>query len=183
MNGKNIEVEVRAIIGREKYEELLKFFSKNAKPLKDDYQETYYFDLDSNLRIQRNSGSSKLWHKSGNVHDEMMEEIEIEAKRGDFEKLEKFLNKLGHAVKVKWFRKRKQFYWGGIVVSLDYTRGYAHIIEMEMVSDEKSGERNLELLKRRFRELKIPITPKEEFKKRYDNYVKNWRELVEYAMD
>ncbi len=174
----NIEVEIKSLITKEKYEELLKFFERNATLTKEDYQETFYFDENSNLRIQRGTSSAKLWHKSGNVHDEFMEEIEIETKRDDFEKLEKFLNKLGHNVKIKWFRKRKQFDWKGIEVCLDYTKGYGYIIEIEIMSSEEEKEKNLAILKQKFGELNIEITPKEEFKKKYENYIKNWEELT-----
>ena len=40
----NIEVEARSFITKEKYEEFLDFFNKNAKFVKEDYQETFYFD-------------------------------------------------------------------------------------------------------------------------------------------
>lgn len=179
----NIEVEIKSLISKEKYEELLEFFLKNSELIKEDYQETFYFDLDSNLRIQRGNNSAKLWHKSGKVHDEFMEEIEIEVKRNDFENLEKFLNKLGHSVKIKWFRKRKQFNWLGIIVSLDHTKNYAYIIELEIMSSEENKEKNLELLKEKFKELKIEITSKEKFKNEYENYAKNWRELTKNELD
>ena len=59
----NIEVEVRSFISKEQYEQLLKFFKKNAKLIKEDYQETFYFDSDQDLRIQRNKFFSKIWLK------------------------------------------------------------------------------------------------------------------------
>ena len=51
----NIEAEVRSFISKEQYEKLLSFFKQNAKLLKEDYQETFYFDCESDLRIQRNN--------------------------------------------------------------------------------------------------------------------------------
>ncbi|MGY4884504.1 MAG: CYTH domain-containing protein [Nanobdellota archaeon] len=175
---KNIEVEIRSFITREQYEELLKFFSENAEFIDQDYQETFYFDENSNLRIQRNNSGAKLWHKSGNVHDEFMEEIEIPIKRDDFEMLEKFLNKLGHTVKIKWLRKRNQFDWNGIKVCVDYTKSYAYILELEKMSSEDNKERVLNELKEKLKELKIALTPKNEFEKKYNYYKKNWRRLI-----
>lgn len=175
---KNIEVEIKSFISKEKYEELLEFFKANAEFVKEDFQETFYFDENSNLRIQRSNTGAKLWHKSGNVHDEFMEEIEIFTKREDFEKLEKFLNKLGHTVKIKWLRKRKQFNWNGIKVCLDYTKGYGYIIELEKISSEYEKERVLEELKQKINELNILITPREEFETKYNYYKENWRNLI-----
>lgn len=174
----NIEVEIQTFITEEKYKELLEFFKKNAEFVKEDFQETFYFDENSNLRIQRNNLGAKLWHKSGNVHDEFMEEIEIPARREDFENLEKFLNKLGHFVKIKWLRNRNQFNWNGIKVCLDYTKGYGYILELEKISDEENKEIVLEELKQKVNELQIPLTSKEEFGNKYNYYKDNWRELI-----
>ncbi len=176
---KNIEIEIQSFITKEQYENLLNFFKQNAKFVKDDFQETFYFDENSNLRIQRNSDGAKLWHKSGNVHDEFMEEIEIPTKKENFENLERFLNKLGHEVKIKWLRNRNQFDWNGIKVCLDYTKGYGYIIEFEKMGSEENKEKILEELQIKFNELNIPLTSKEEFTNKYNYYKEHWRELIE----
>ena len=82
-----IEVEVRSFITKEKYDELLEFFKRNAEFINEDYQETYYFDSDADLRIQRNKFFSKIWLKKGRIHDDFREEVEIKFKKNDFEKL------------------------------------------------------------------------------------------------
>jgi len=175
---KNIEVEIQNFITKEKYEELLEFFNQNAEFVKEDFQETFYFDENSNLRIQRNSNGAKLWHKSGNVHDEFMEEIEIHTKREDFENMEKFLNKLGHSVKIKWLRNRNQFNWQEIKVCLDFTKGYGYILELEKMSSEDNKEKVLKELKQKLAELNIEETPKEIFNQKYNYYKEHWRELI-----
>lgn len=175
---KKIEVEIQTFIEKEKYEELLEFFKQNAEFVKEDFQETFYFDENSNLRIQRNNSGAKLWHKSGNVHDEFMEEIEIHGKREDFENMEKFLNKLGYSVKIKWFRKRNQFNWNGTKVCLDYTKGYGYILEIEKISDDENKEKVLQELKQKLMNLGILETPKEIFSEKYNYYKDNWRSLI-----
>ena len=174
----NIEVEVQSFITKEKYDELLEFFNENARPLGEDFQETHYLDENSNFRIQKGKNSAKLWHKSGNVHDEFMEEIEIPINKGDFEKLEKLLGKVGHKAIIKWLRHRKEFDWNNIKVSLDFTKGYGYIIELEKMSTEEGKEAALEELRQKFYELDTPITPKEEFSKKYNEYKQNWGELI-----
>jgi len=37
----------------------------------------------------------------------------------------------------------------------------------------------LEVLKKKFAELEIPITPKDEFKQKYERYKTNWKALIE----
>jgi uncharacterized protein YjbK len=46
-----IEVEIRSFITEEQYDNLLNFFKKNAKFVKEDEQETYYFESEQDLRI------------------------------------------------------------------------------------------------------------------------------------
>ena len=52
---KNIEVEIRSFVAKEKYEGLLEFFKKEGELVSEDYQETYYFGTDEDLRIQKNN--------------------------------------------------------------------------------------------------------------------------------
>jgi predicted adenylyl cyclase CyaB len=175
----NIEVEVRSFISKEQYEELLEFFRTNAKPVKEDYQETFYFDCEEDLRIQRNNLYSKIWFKKGKIHDNHREELEIKFDRNQFESLEKLFLSLGFNVEIKWFRKRFEFDWEGIKVCLDFTKGYGYIIELEKMCYEKDKEREFEILRQRLQSLEIEITPKEEFEKRFRHYKTNWKELIE----
>ena len=97
----NIEVEIRSFISKEKFNDLLDFFKKNASLIKEDYQETFYFDCDQDLRIQRNNFFSKICLKKGNIHDNYREEIEIKFDLDEFEKIEKLFLSLGYNVEIK----------------------------------------------------------------------------------
>ena len=175
---KQIEVEVRSFIDKKKYEELMDFFNKNGVGTGSDTQETYYYDGKHDLRIQKNSICSKVWLKKGEMHDECREEIEIKSDTKDFENLEKLYKTLGYKVKIKWFRDRNEFEWKGTKISLDYTRGYGYIIELERISDLKDKEKELEVIKKQIAELKIKITPKQEFADRFAKYELNWKKLT-----
>jgi predicted adenylyl cyclase CyaB len=174
----NIEVEVRSFISEEKYFELLDFFRKNGEFVNEDEQETYYFDCEEDLRIQRNNFFSKIWLKKGKIHDESREEIEIRFKKEDFEKLEKLFFIIGLNVAIKWFRKRHSFKWQGMDVVVDFTKGYGHIIELEKMAEDNEKEKVLEFLKEKLKSLNILLTPKEEFDKKYEYYKENWEKLI-----
>jgi predicted adenylyl cyclase CyaB len=183
MQEENIEVEIRSFISKEKYEELLKFFKQNVELVKEDFQETHYFDCEQDLRIQKNNFGSKIWMKKGKIHDDAREEIEIKTDNKDFEKLGKLFNQLGNNVEIKWLRDRKQFNWQGIKVCLDYTHGYGYIIELEKMSSEENKEKILEELKQKLKELNITLSSKEEFNEKFEDYKKNWRKLIENDVD
>jgi len=180
LNPKNIEVEIRSFITEEKYEELLEFFKQNTEFVKEDFQETHYFDSEQDLRIQKNNAGSKIWMKKGQIHDDAREEIEIftSEKENNFENLGKLFNGLGYNIDIKWLRKRNQFNWNGIKICLDYTKGYGYIIELEKMSSEENKKEVLEELKRKLSELKIEETPKEIFNEKYNYYKNNWRNLI-----
>lgn len=59
----NIEVEVRSFISKSQYDELCIFFHENAEFLKEDSQETFYFDSKEDVRIQKNDFFAKIWMK------------------------------------------------------------------------------------------------------------------------
>ncbi|MBU3904722.1 MAG: CYTH domain-containing protein [Nanoarchaeota archaeon] len=174
----NIEVEIRSFITKEQFENLLEFFKTNATLDKTDYQETYYFDCEQDLRIQKNNSGCKVWLKEGKIHDDHRKEIEIRLEGKDFEKLEDLFKSLGHGVQVKWFRERNQFDWNGIKVCLDYTKGYGYIIELEKMASEDNKQEILLELKQRLKELNVLETPKEEFKTKFDYYTNNWKSLT-----
>lgn len=178
MNEKNIEVEIRSFISREKYLELLDFFSKNGKLAKVEDDETEYYAENGAVRIRQTHDSAKLVLKTGDIHDEFREEYEIPMQKKDFPIYQKMFEKLNIPKQVKWKRKKHTFKWQGVTVELGDNKGYGYIIEMEKVSDETGKEAALNLLKEKMSGLKIQITPREEFEKAYENYKKNWRNLI-----
>ena len=173
-----IEVEVRSFISKERYYELLKFFNQTATLVKEDFQETHYFDCEQDLRIQKNKFGSKIWMKKGKIHDDFREEVEIKTKPEDFDNLGKLFNNLGHGVEIKWLRDRKQFDWNGIKVCLDFTKGYGYIIELEKIGTDENKEELHKELQEKLKELNIPLTTKEEFNAQYEYYKSNWKRLI-----
>ena len=175
---KNIEVEIRSFISKEKYEQLLTFFKKEGKFLYDDEQETHYFDTEQDVRIQKNKFYSKICIKKGKVHDEARQETEIQCAKEDFDKLESLFTLLGHSPKIKWFRARSAFSWEDTTVALDFTKGYGFIIELEKMAKENEKEQVISWLKQKMQVLKVDLTPKEEFEKRFLHYKENWKMLL-----
>jgi predicted adenylyl cyclase CyaB len=173
------EAELRSFISREKYDELVSFFSQNAELLSDTSQETHYLNSDKDLRIQKNDDYSKVWLKLGKMHDEQRKEIEIRMKPQDFDSLKELFETIGFGAKIKWFRKRKEFSWKDLSVCLDDTKGYGTIIEIEKLCNSKEeADAANEEIKQRFSELGIMVSPKEEFMQKFQYYEKNWKDLI-----
>jgi predicted adenylyl cyclase CyaB len=173
-----IQVEVRSFISEEKYRCVLEFMETNAEFVEENEQTTYYFSGDVDFRVQRGRKKAKLWMKRGEVHDKHREETEVVFKREEFEKMLKIFQSLGYGIKVKWFRKRKEFDWEGTSVMLDHTTGYGHIIELERMSDEENKEKVYEDLKEKLESLGVDITPRSEFERKFKHYTENWKDLT-----
>ena len=174
----NIEIEIRSFITKEQYEKLLKFFIENSTLTKEDFQETYYFDCEQDLRIQKNNLGCKIWLKDGKIHDEFRKEIEIFIDKENFEKAKAIFEAIGLKTEIIWLRERKQFNWDDIKVCLDFTKGYGYIIELEKKGNIENQVTILNELKNKLKELEINLTPKEEFDKAYEYYKNNWRKLI-----
>jgi predicted adenylyl cyclase CyaB len=174
-----LEVEVQSFVSPEDYHRLKRFLDKHAQLKEELDQETHYLDAPVDLRIQKDNTAARLWLKSGRVHDEIREEVEVACSPDDFDKLATITAELGFQAEIKWFRHRLLYDWNGIKVCLDHTRGYGHIIELELMSKASEKESNLSLLNKKLKELRVTKTPREEFRKKFANYKNNWKKLLE----
>ena len=174
-----IEVEIRSFISKEKYQELLDYFQKNAQPIKEQQDQTEYYADQGAVRIWQNQDSAKVILKSGDIHDEFREEHEMPIQKKDFPLFQKMFQKLNIPKQIRWQRKKHTFDWDGTTVELGDNKGYGYVIELEKLTDETQKEKALESLKEKLASLNIAITPKEEFDKAYENYKQNWKKLLE----
>lgn len=181
MTGKNIEVEVRALISASKYNNLLNFFKRNAKLVSDENEITHYLNKDGSLRLRKTDSYSMVYFKDfsqGSRHESVHQESELAFASKDFEKAKELFSKIGFELSMTWIRHRKTFLWKGISAMLDYTRGYGYIIELEKMSNPSEKEKALALLNNKLNELGVKKTPKTVFDKKYQHYHRNWKKLV-----
>ncbi|OIO52347.1 hypothetical protein COY93_04610 [Candidatus Uhrbacteria bacterium CG_4_10_14_0_8_um_filter_58_22] len=175
------ECEVRSFVDGRKFDELLERFGREGEPLGEDFQETHYLSGAHDLRIQRSDREAKLWLKSGELHDSVREEFEVRCRWEDFPGLSEMMAALGHTVEVKWFRERRRFRWHGVKATLDITRGYGRIVELEELVGPDGREAAVRRLYVLLTELGVQPTSREEFDRRYAEYRERWRELVAEA--
>ena len=174
----DIEVEVRSFVTGQEYMKLIEFMQKTAEFVKDDYQITYYFSGEKDLRVQKSNFYSKIWFKEGQIHDKYRKEIEIKIPKEDFEKLVNLFKTLGFNTEIEWYRKRLEYKWNNVKVTVNDTKGYGYIVELEKMSDDKNKEIVYEELTKKLKELNIKETPSQIFKDKFEFYKKNWRSLI-----
>ena len=147
--------------------------------MSEEEQTTYYFDAPVDLRLQQNKSFCKLIIKKGSIHDEVKEKIEVPFARDDFKKVHDLLLALGYNVSIQWFRKRFTFKWGDVLATLDDTKGYGLILELEKQCGLAEKNPVLEMLAAKLGLLGVTLTPKHEFDEKFAEYKKNWKMLYE----
>ncbi len=172
------ELEIRSFLSDEEYEKLRSRFDSQARLVKEDDQVTMYYSGRADLRLQKNNAGGKIWFKSGEMHDEIREEIEIKISAEDFDKATKLWEELGYEVEIVWFRYRRQYEKDGAKITLDDTKGYGKIIELEILSDAENNAHDLQKLKIMMNDLGVKLTDREEFETKFAYYKENWRELT-----
>lgn len=168
-----IEVELRSLLSDEEYNRLLIQLPKEATFVSDEEQETHYLDSPVDLRIMK-SCNTRIWMKKGKMHDTNREEIEVLFEKDDFDKLLKIFENLGMKTKLTWFRKRKIYKMGEATITLDDTKNYGKILEIEKLCSQEQAANAEGEIRRMFLEFKIKETPKEVFNEKYAEYVQRF---------
>ncbi|MFA6422786.1 MAG: CYTH domain-containing protein [Candidatus Buchananbacteria bacterium] len=138
-----IEIEKRAIISEEKYNELFLVLEKQAEDLGEDDKDVCFFVFsDKMIKVCNNvsAQSAKIVYKSGKIHNSALEEIEIKIDQQDIEKAIAMFSNLGAEVIIQSFQKRHNYLYNGVEIALKYSDHWGYHLEMEIMvnsMDEK----------------------------------------------
>jgi adenylate cyclase class IV len=174
-----IEVEYRAFIDDKTYHSLEKIFKTKYKYLGEEKQITYYLNTETDTRIQLSNEKSKLWQKSGQIHDISREEINIYLDKDEGIKMIKIFENLGYNIEVTWYRLRKSFHVSdNFRIELDKTIGYGKIIEVEILCNESEVEASKKKIVDFFKKLGVHNQNKDVFNEAYKLYLQKWKSLT-----
>ena len=175
----NKEVEVRSFIDDLTYGKLIEYFDVNSKFIGEEEQINYYFNCKEDLRLRIiNNNKAKLVYKSGKIHDNYRDEIEVNIDYNNVSNILFILKKLNINTEIKWERYRRIYKWNDIKVCIDDNKGYGNIIELEKLVKGNEDKVYKELYKK-LKSLNIQkITTKQEFNKKFEYYKNNWKKLL-----
>lgn len=172
-----IEVEKRSFITKEKYDEIVLKLKDN---ILETNQITYYFKGEKDFRLMHTKTYSKLWLKSGEIHDDAREEVEVYLDEKETSNTFKLLKSLGYEPEIIWFRSRKECDYKEIKITIDYTIGYGYIFEVEkLIEDDQNIEEAKSQLDNLLKEFNIEVSAKSQFSEKYEDYKINWRKYTE----
>jgi len=147
----NIEVEVRGIINKNKYDELNKLFGKEGKFL--DHKDRVvvcYPDPETgslveqcktDIRVRTTNGIPEIIIKLGEWgnQDESRRELSLVGKKGEFDKMILMLAAMGHKKGIMAVRHGKIYEYKGVEFSLVEVPNHSYYFEAEiMVKNEAS---------------------------------------------
>ncbi|MDD5625674.1 MAG: hypothetical protein PHG83_00725 [Patescibacteria group bacterium] len=158
LNNKKVEVELRGMLSKEKFDILSDTLGKQY-PYKDDNKETlFYVTIGFILKIEKRNNSEEIFLivKNGDETKNILEEIEIRLNSSDLYKIIKIFDNLGFSKINIVKQKRKNYYLeDGIVFSLKYTDDWGYHFEIEKVVEINNAESAKKLLTDKCRSLDI----------------------------
>ncbi len=173
---KTIEVEIRALLSNAEYRRVKTFLKKRARFLGSHRDQNAYFDREGRLRISVEPYSAFLKYKGGRIHAKAREEILVPIRKRDIKKAEMLFERLGFPVVVRWSRWREKFIWRGATVTLDSTKGYGRMIDVEAMATPRQTRQTYEKLRKLMAALGLQPTPASKIKVHYEHYLRTWRQ-------
>ena len=138
-----IEVELRSMFDKKKYEEINKFLNANAKDLGKDDKDVHFFILPDKLVKVVNNISKKnakivlKLTKIGKGSD--FEEIEIPINQDYIEKAVKLFRGLGFNEVQHAYQKRHNYLYKGAELALKYSDAWGYHLELEKIVKDKKN--------------------------------------------
>lgn len=134
---KQIEVEMRAIFNKEKYDQLKSFLDINAKDLGEDDKDTFVYLLPDKIIKAVNNVS----HKTAKIVLKLnqitkasaIEEIEIPINPSDFQNAAKLFSSLPFDQSMNFYQKRHNYIFNGVEIALKYSEDWGYHMELEVL--------------------------------------------------
>ena len=169
-NDKQIEIELRSVFDRKKYNELKEFLGKNAEDLGEDDKDVFFFLLPDKITKATHNISKKTakivikLNRIGRGTSDF-EEIEIPINPSDFDKAVKLFSALPFDQIQNSYQKRHNYLLDGVEIALKWTESWGYHMELEIVVDDVAKREDAENKIRKVAEkLGVQIMSEEELK-------------------
>jgi adenylate cyclase class IV len=166
----NIEIEHRALVTEEKYDQLLKFLGKNGQDLGEDDKDVFFFLVPNKICKVVDNVSQKTakivlkLNSLGNGND--FEEIEIPIAQSEVDKAVRVFEKLQVGEMMRSFQKRHNYMYKGVELAVKFSEHWRYHVELEvLVSDIKDKPAAEEKIKKVAEKLELKIMQDDELAK------------------
>ena len=169
-NDKQIEIELRSVFDRKKYNELKEFLGKNAEDLGEDDKDVFFFLLPDKITKATHNVSKKTakivikLNRIGRGTSDF-EEIEIPINPSDFDKAVKLFSALPFDQIQNSYQKRHNYLLDGVEIALKWTESWGYHMELEIVVDDVAKREEAEnKIRKVAKKLGVQIMSEEELK-------------------
>jgi len=151
-NKKQIEVELRCVFDKKKYESLKKFLDNHAVDLGEDNKDVWFFLLpDRFAKVTKNisKGTAKITVKLNRPgrRGSDFEEIEYSIDPDDFDKAVKLFSNLPFNERQNSYQRRHNYLYKGVELALKFTESWGYHLELEILihdlTQQKEAERKV----------------------------------------
>jgi hypothetical protein len=166
------EIEIRALLTKEKYEQLKSLLPQKFKQITEDKVTTIKFQP-PDVRIRFSDNFQEIVYKSGNSTHDSRKEISVKLNsKEDCEKMIEILRNTGLKEEPQWFQHKQEFlYDNKYTLSLQHIKNFAYILEAEIIDEDETL--HLPILKQILTNLGCEPIDKEQFKVKIEEYIKN----------
>jgi predicted adenylyl cyclase CyaB len=165
-----IEVELRSIFKKAKFDQLKKYLDEKAEYLGPDDKDVCFFILpDKFVKVVNNvsTKTAKIVVKLSSIAKGQndFEEIEIAINPSDFEKATKLFEAIPFE-QIEWsFQKRHNYRLGDVELALKWTQSWGYHLELEkMVENKSEVDMAIEKLNKVAKELGVKIMTEKDLK-------------------
>lgn len=188
---KNIEIEIRGPLSKEKFEDLVKFFESNGKKKSEkdrvliDYSTFLEGGVENrkkDIRLRMTNGIPEIIVKIGEWGgSEQRKELSVFTKQGEFDTLVEIFGELGFDKGMLCVRKSKVFEYKDIEFALVEVPNHSFYFEAEkMASGSENIDKLIEEIENVCKELNLDIFDKKQFFDYVEKLNKESNEIFEY---
>lgn len=164
---RQIEIEYRAKLSKEKHDSLHQFLYEKGEKLGEDDKNVFFFIMENKLLKVTNNiskNNAKITLKLNEIgKGAAFEEIEFPISNNDVSKAVFLFKELGFIEVQESFQKRENFIYKDVEIALKYSEMWKHHIELEIIiSDESQKDLADKKIKNVADELGVIIMTEEE---------------------
>lgn len=136
---KTFEVELRALLTKEKYDELVTRFNKQAKGIVDDADTYTFLTPKYNIKIKNRTtlGKAKITVKKGAEYQQQVDEYELPINPQDIDRAVALITALGFEKHIPSKQRRIDYAVDGMVISLKHETNWGYHIEAEIIVESE----------------------------------------------
>lgn len=188
---KNIEIEIRGPLTKEKFDNLVRMFEVKAKKTAEknrvliDYStflEGGVENRNKDIRLRVTNGIPEIIVKIGEWGgSEQRKELAVLTRQGEFDTLVEIFGELGFCKGMLCVRKSKVYQYKDIEFALVEVPGHSYYYEAEkMAHEEEDAEKIIEEIKNVCKDLNLEVFDKKQFFEYIDKLNKESNEIFEY---